>query len=48
MLKNSLKKIVNDQELNEIKSVPLNLRPENLSIDEFNLLANEIAQIRIH
>ena len=48
MLKNSLKKIVNDQELNQIKSVPLNLRPENLSIDEFNLLDNEIAQIRIH
>jgi 16S rRNA (adenine1518-N6/adenine1519-N6)-dimethyltransferase len=44
MLKNSLRKLVDEQNLKEIKSVPLNLRPENLSIDDFSRLANEIAQ----
>jgi len=48
MLKNSLSKIVDDQNLNKIKSVSLNLRPENLSVNDFFDLANEIAQFRIH
>lgn len=46
MLKNSLKKIVNEQELTMIKSVALNLRPENLSIVDYSNLTNEIVQIR--
>jgi 16S rRNA (adenine1518-N6/adenine1519-N6)-dimethyltransferase len=46
MLKNGLKKLVNEQNLNEIKSVPLNLRPENLSITDFLNLANEIAHFK--
>jgi 16S rRNA (adenine1518-N6/adenine1519-N6)-dimethyltransferase len=46
MIKNSLKKIVNEQELGKIKSVALNLRPENLSIIDFSNLTNEIEQIR--
>ena len=48
MLKNSLSKIVEDQNLNKIKSVPLNLRPENLSVNDFSNLANEVAQFQKH
>jgi 16S rRNA (adenine1518-N6/adenine1519-N6)-dimethyltransferase len=46
MLKNSIKKLVDEQILNEIKSVPLNLRPENLTVNDFFNLVNEIAQIQ--
>ena len=46
MLKNSLKKIISEQEFKMIESVALNLRPENLSIVDFSNLTNEIVQIR--
>lgn len=46
MLKNSLRKLLDKQKLKEIKSVSLNLRPENLSIAEFLNLSNEIAQFQ--
>ncbi len=42
MLKNSLKMILVDYNLEKIKSVPLNIRPENLSIEDFKNLTKEI------
>lgn len=45
MIKNSLKNIMDENKLKKIESVPLKLRPENLSIDDFLNLANEIAII---
>ena len=46
MLKNSLRKIVDEKDLQKIKSNPLNLRPENLSVNDFLRLANEIAEFK--
>ena len=45
MIKNGLKNILDEEKLGKIKSVPLNLRPENLSITDFLNLAKEIANI---
>jgi len=46
MLKNTLSKIVDEKTLNELKSISLNLRPENLSVLDFLNLANEISQFK--
>lgn len=46
MLKNSLKMIFEDRILENIKSVPLNARPENLSIEDFKNLTFEICHIK--
>lgn len=43
MLRNSLSKIVPEKNLKKIKSIPLNLRPENLSVADFLRLTTEIA-----
>lgn len=43
MLRNSLSNIVNADTLQKIKTVSLNLRPENLSLSDFLNLTNEIA-----
>jgi len=46
MLKNSLRKIVDENDLQKIKSNPLNLRPENLSVNDFLRLTSEIAKFK--
>ncbi|MFC2088793.1 16S rRNA (adenine(1518)-N(6)/adenine(1519)-N(6))-dimethyltransferase RsmA [Calditrichota bacterium] len=46
MLKNTLKKIITDNQLNMIKSVSLNDRPENLSLEDFRNLTREIWQLK--
>ena len=43
MLRNSLKKIVESSYINKIKSVQLDIRPEELSIQDFKSLSNEIS-----
>ena len=42
MLRNTLKNMIGSEILNQIKSIPLNLRPENLSVSDFQNLAEEI------
>jgi 16S rRNA (adenine1518-N6/adenine1519-N6)-dimethyltransferase len=45
MMQNSLKKILSKDEMNKIKSVPLTARPEELSLQHFLALTDEIAGI---
>ena len=48
MLRNSLKKILDNQDINEIKSVQLDLRPEELTVQDFKTLSNEISEINLN
>ena len=45
MLQNSLKRYLSAGIINKIKSVPLTVRPEELSIQDFKNLANETARL---
>jgi len=47
MLRNSLKKIISDSDINKIKSVQLNMRPEELTVQDFKCLSNEISDLSL-
>jgi len=46
MLKNTMKKILNNEQCEMIQSVSLKLRPENLSIDDFKNLTEEVWRLK--
>ena len=46
MLHNSLKRIVNENQIERIESVPLSVRPEVLSIQDFKNLSNELSRMQ--
>jgi 16S rRNA (adenine1518-N6/adenine1519-N6)-dimethyltransferase len=46
MLHNSLKRIINENQIARIESVPLSLRPEELSIQDFKNLSNELSRMQ--
>ncbi len=48
MLQNSLKGLFNNWQIRGIESVSLTKRPEELSIEEFKILANEISGLTKH
>ena len=48
MLRNSLKKILDNQNINEIRSVQLDHRPEELTVQDFKTLSNEISEINLN
>jgi len=48
MLRNTLNKIIGNESISAIKSVSVNSRPENLSIDDFKNLTMEIQRLREH
>jgi 16S rRNA A1518/A1519 N6-dimethyltransferase RsmA/KsgA/DIM1 with predicted DNA glycosylase/AP lyase activity len=43
MLRNSLKKLLILNNIDEISSISLDRRPEELSIEDFKILTNEIS-----
>jgi 16S rRNA (adenine1518-N6/adenine1519-N6)-dimethyltransferase len=46
MLRNSLLKVINKEQISKIDSTSLSLRPEELNLDDFVALTNEIVQLK--